>query len=143
MKSKILLALVAGLLLAADAPKEDAKAVEQAVRSLNEAYLKKDVDTIKRLTGEDLIVVTSSGQRQTRDEQLKSLPDLKLSAYTTEDVRVTTPTKDAAIAMFTASVKGSFKGNDLPAKMAVVTVWAKRDGKWLEVFYQGTPLDKK
>jgi hypothetical protein len=110
---------------------------------LNEAYLKKDVDTIKRLTGEDLIVVTSSGQRQTRDEELKSLPDLKLGAYTTEDVRVTTPTKDAAIATFTASVKGSFKGNELPAKMAVVTVWAKRDGKWLEVFYQGTPLDKK
>lgn len=140
---KISLALVAAFLIGADAPKEDVQAVEQALRALNEAFLKQDADTIKRLTGEDLIVIGSSGQRQTRAEQLKVLPDLKFSEYKTEDVRVTMPAKDVAIATFTGTVKGSFKGQPLPAKLSAGTVWAKRDGKWLEVFYQATPLENK
>jgi hypothetical protein len=139
--NRFVMAVVAGLLLAADAPKEDAKALEQSLRSLNQAYSKGDVEAIKRLTGEDLIIVMSSGRRQTREEQLKSLADLKIGDYATDDVQIAMPTKDVAIVTFKSTVKGSFKGKELPPKMAVVTVWANRGGRWLEVFYQGTPLE--
>jgi hypothetical protein len=138
-----LLAVLAASVLVPAALADDASTLADALRSLNEAYLKKDVETIKRLTGDDLVVVTSSGQRETREEQLKSLPDLKLGEYRTEDVRVQMPAKEVAIVTFKASVKGTFKGKELPEKMAVVTVWVNRGGKWFEVFYQATPLEKK
>jgi ketosteroid isomerase-like protein len=137
--------LVVAVTAAVAAPEDDAshKPIIEALRTLNDAYLKKDVEAIKRLTGDDLVVVTSSGHRETREEQLKSLGDLKLTEYRTDAVRVTMPSKDVAIVMFQSSVTGSFKGKPLPARMAVVTVWVNRGGKWLEVFYQGTPLEAK
>jgi uncharacterized protein (TIGR02246 family) len=117
--------------------------VAEAVMALNNAYLKGDAETIKKLTGEDLIVVSSTGQRETRDEQLKSLADLKLKEYRTDNVKITTPGKDTAIVLFHSTVVGTFKGKDLPPRAAVVTVWVNRGGKWLEVFYQSTPLPAK
>jgi len=138
------LLLAVGLLVAADAPKEDTgKEVVQLLGTLNDAYQKQDVDTIKRLTSEDLIVVTSSGHRQTRDEQLQALTDLKISEYTMEEVQVKMPSKDVVIVSFFSSVKGSFKEQALPPRITVSSVWANRNGKWLEVFYQGTARSQK
>jgi uncharacterized protein (TIGR02246 family) len=134
------------LVIPALATAQDEVAVRQvaeALKALNDAYLKKDMEAIKRLTGEDLVVVTSSGERQTREEQLKSLPDLKFTDYRTDAVRITTPSKDVAIAMFQSTVAGTFKGKELPSRAAVVTVWVQRGGKWLEVLYQSTPLPGK
>lgn len=138
----LLLAAVLGSAAMA-APEDDAKALVQALGTLNDAYLKKDVDTIKRLTSEDLVVVSASGQRETREEQLKSLGDLKLGGYKTEAVRITHPAKDVAIVTFQSIVSGTFKGKALPTKMTVVTVWVQRGGQWLEIFYQATALEAK
>ena len=85
------LLFVAGLLVAADSPKEDAKAVEQLLRTLNDAYLKKDIDSMKRLMSDDHVAIVASGQRETKVEHLKSLADLKLTEYTMEEVKVTMP----------------------------------------------------
>ncbi len=138
--------LVLVLAMGVFAPAQDEVVVRQvaeALQALNNAYLKGDAEAIKRLTGEDLVVVSSSGERQTRDEQLKSLADLKITDYRIEAVRITTPAKDVAVALFQSTVAGSFKGKELPTRVAVVTVWVNRNGKWLEVFYQGTPLTAK
>ncbi len=143
MRTGVFAILAAGLLVAADAPPEEAKAIEQALKSLNAAFVKHDVDAIKRLTGDDLVVVGTSGQRQTRDEQLKSLPDLKLTEYTIADLKISCPTKETAIVTFSGAVKGTFAGKALPEKVTVSTVWALRDGKWVEVFYQATPAAGK
>jgi uncharacterized protein (TIGR02246 family) len=140
---RLALVFVAGLLVAGDSPKEDAKAVEQLLRTLNDAYFKKDVDTMKRLMSDDHVAIVASGQRESKEEHLKSLADLKLTEYTMEDVKVTMPSKDVAIITYRANVKGSFKGKELPPKITASSVWANRNGKWQEVLYQETAVEKK
>jgi len=142
MKRLVLLILLSGGLVSAvlaDAA-DDVKAVEQLQRTLNAAYLKQDAEAIKKLTGEDLVVVSSKGTRETRAEQLKRLPDLKFTAYVTEDVQVHLPAKDTAVVTFRTAVQGTFQGKPLNPRSAVVAVWVRRGGAWVEVFYQGTPL---
>jgi hypothetical protein len=47
---------------------------------------------------------------------------------------------DAAMRTFTADLKGSFKGKSLPARVFATEILVKRDGKWIERFYQVTTL---
>jgi hypothetical protein len=47
---------------------------------------------------------------------------------------------DAALRTFTADLKGSFKGKPLPAKVFATEILVRRNGKWIERFYQVTTL---
>jgi hypothetical protein len=40
-------------------------------------------------------------------------------------------------------MKGTFKGRDIPRNSFASAVWVKTDGRWLEAFYQETPLEVK
>jgi hypothetical protein len=71
------------------------------------------------------------------------LSDWKTSEYKIEGLKVKTLTKDVALVSFQATIKGTYKGKEVPSPVQVVEVWIKRDGKWLEASYQETPLDKK
>jgi len=41
---------------------------------------------------------------------------------------------------FTADLKDSFKGKPLPAKVFATEILVRRNGKWIERFYQVTTL---
>lgn len=143
MKAQALLAVAAGLLLAADAADDTRAKVLQSLRTLNNAYVKKDLDAMKKLMADDHLAILGSGQRQTKEEHLKSLADLKLTEYTMDDIKTTMPAKDMVIVTYKSTVKGAFKGVELPAKIMASSVWANRNGTWLEVLYQETPLPAK
>ena len=68
--------VTAGLLMAAEAPPAAGKNVESLLRKLNDAFVKKDVETVKRLMSEDHIAILGNGQRQTGIEHLNSVADL-------------------------------------------------------------------
>jgi ketosteroid isomerase-like protein len=136
--------IVAVVLLGADAPKDDVKDVEKALAALNEAYSKRDADAIHRLTiTEHVSVTTYYGGPATRAEQLASLVDLKISDYTAAKTKVTLLNKETALVTYELTTKGTFKGKALPAKCFASAVWVKRDGAWLEAYYQETPLEDK
>ena len=86
--------------------------------------------------------VTAWGGTQTREESVKTLPDLKLSAYTPGKIKVTVLGPDAALVTYPLELKGTYKGKDVPAKNFTSAVWVRKGGKWLEHYYQETPLDK-
>jgi hypothetical protein len=56
------------------------------------------------------------------------------------NVKVSLLGDDAALRTFTADLKGSFKGKPLPAKVFATEILVKREGKWIERFYQVTPM---
>jgi uncharacterized protein (TIGR02246 family) len=144
MRWTVLLGLVIVSATSAQAPKEDTTAkVVGLLKTLNAAFLNRDADTMKKLMTDDHVAILSSGQRQTRDEHLKSLADLKLSGYTMENVQVITPGKDVLIVTYRAALKGTFQGKELPALVYASSVWVNRDGTWLEALYHETPLPKK
>jgi ketosteroid isomerase-like protein len=145
MKRKILLIVAVGLLMGADAPKHDAgtKEVETAIRALNKAFEKQDIEAIKALTTDDHVSITSYGGSQNKAEQLKDLPDLKITEYQDEDFKVTLITKGVALIRYRLTQKGAYRGKPLPSKSYATAVWVQRGGKWLETAYQETPVDGK
>ena len=143
MRSKLLIALAAVLLIGAEGGKTSpaVKDIEEANRTLNEAFTKRDAEAIRRLMTEEHVAITSYyGGRQTTAEQLKSLPDLQLTEYAVGEVTVNLLTADVALVTFPLMQKGKFKQIPLAPRNFVSSVWVKRNGKWLEASYQETPL---
>ncbi len=147
MKTKVfaLLAVVAaGLAGAADKPADPAaKDVRAALDALNAAFEKEDADTIRRLMADDHLAVTPWGGQQSRAAQIKTLPELKLSAYEVGEMKVSMLGADAALFTYPLALKGTFRGKELPANNYASSVWHRRGGRWVEVFYQETPLAAK
>lgn len=145
MRAKTCLFVAVGLLLGADTPKEDpaVKEVEKALNSLNEAFAKQDLDGMKKFMAEDHIAITTYYGRQTRDEQLKSEADLKITEYKPTEMKTEILSKDLARITYAVAMKGTYKGKEVPAKSLALSLWVKRDGKWLEVAYTETPVAGK
>ena len=144
MKSAILTVVALGLLLGADTPGDDKTAAEvkQALAALNEAFEKGEVKTVRAMMTADHVAVTSYyGGPLPRDEQLARHDEMKLTAYTPGTIRVTMHGGDAALVTYPLTMAGTFKGRPVPRKSFASAVWVKRDGRWLESYYQETPLD--
>src|SRR5262249_25417629 len=137
MTRTTLAVLAVGLLLGADTPKDDpAKDVEKAITTLNEAFQKRDATAIKPLLTEDHVAVTVyySGPQKVSD-QIASLPDLKLTEYSPGKLQVTLLGKEAALVTYELTMKGTFKGKEVPRKSYAAAVWVNRGGKWQELHY--------
>src|SRR5690242_8339570 len=137
------LVLALGLLLTADDAKdaEEARHVRRALLALNQAFQDRDEAAIRRLAAADHVAITPYyGRLLSLDEEVKSLPDLRLTEYTAAEQKITWATKDVAIITYHLTQKGTFKGKELAPRSHVAAVWARRDGKWQEVSYQETPI---
>jgi ketosteroid isomerase-like protein len=144
--TKSTLPLLAALLLAGVARADDAAAdeVSAAISKLNRAFEKGDTDALKQLMTADKVAVTGYyGGPVTRDEQIKSLAELKLSEYKAGKMTIKLLGKEAALVSYELGMKGTFKGKPLPAKSYASAVWVKQAGLWREAFYQETALGAK
>lgn len=130
-----------GALRAEAADAETIAEIDKAAAALDEAFEQQDLENVKKLMTPDHIAVTPyySGP-QNVDEQLASLPDLKYAQEITGDVDVSLIGDDAALRTFKAKLKGSFKGKPIARHVFVTQLMVKRDGAWLERFYQVTAL---
>jgi hypothetical protein len=135
----ILTIAVASKALAGDA--ETIEAINASSNALDKAFEQNDKAAIKALMTPDHISVTPYYDGpQTTDDQIASLPELKWDQRIVSNVKVSLLGDDAALRIFTADLKGSFKGKPLPAKVFATEILVKRDGKWIERFYQVTTL---
>jgi len=131
------------LLLAVQVRADTAEEVERSVQTIQKAFDKGDVDTLKGLMTKDHVAILTYARFDNAADQLKVLSDWKTSEYKIDGLKVKTLTKDVALVSYHATIKGTYKGKKVPSPVQVVEVWIKRDGKWLEASYQQTPLDKK
>ncbi len=137
------LGLLALIVAVAPASADDAtKEVEKAITALNDAFKTGHPETIKALMTDDHLAITPWGGQQTRDDQVKTLPELKLTDYTAGKMKITLLGSDAALVTYPLSLKGTFKGKELPTKNFATAVWVRKNGKWLEANYQETPYAK-
>jgi hypothetical protein len=91
-------------------------------------------------TADHLAVTHYYDEPQTVTQQIASLPDLKYQQTNLTEPTVTLLGPDAALRRFTAKLEGSYQGRVLAGPVYVTQVMVKRDGKWLEDFYQVTAL---
>ena len=137
----MVLACAAPLTVRADDAAEIA-AVNASSNALDEAFTKKDVDTIKALmTPDHITVMPYYDGPQTVEDQLDSLGEYDWSQTIVGDVNVSLLGPDVALRTFKADLKGTFKGKPLPARVFNTEILVKRDGKWVERFYQVTTLN--
>ena len=146
MKTLAVLLSLAVLAAASVAPAsaDDAEtiaAVNASSNALDDAFGDQDVEAIKALMTADHISVTPYYDGlQTVDDQIASLAELDYGQTFVTEPTVVLLSPDVALRTFTADLKGSFKGEPLPARVFVNETLVRRDGKWIERFFQVTAL---
>lgn len=130
-----------GLCQARAGDAETIAAINASSDALDAAFGKRDVATIKALMTPDHVSVTSYYDGpQSVDDQIASLGELEYGQTIVGEPSVVLLAPDVALRTFIADLKGSFKGKPLPARAFVNETLVKRDGKWIERFFQVTTL---
>jgi len=142
MNPRVLLPLVAIALVGAGEGGTPAKEVEKFLRQLNDAFVTRDADVVKKLMTTDHVNITSYAGKEGRDQQIDSLPKYKIEKYSTEDMKSQMLGKNAILFTYVVNYKGTFAGKALPARSIASSLWMMRDGRWQEVLYQETPVGK-
>jgi ketosteroid isomerase-like protein len=138
-------ALLIGAVLvlpAAGSAADEAQDVERAVRAIQTAFNQGDVDTLKGMMTEDHVTVLSYARFSSAADQLKVLSQWKFSEYKVDGLKTKPVTSDVALVWYRATIKGTYKGTDVPSPVLVGEVWVKREGKWMQAAYQETPADE-
>lgn len=118
-------------------------AINASSNALDAAFTKRDIAAIKALMTPDHISVTPYYDGpQTVDDQLASLAEYDYSQTIIGEPSVALLAPDVALRTFTADLRGSFKGKPLPSRAFINETLVKRDGKWIERFFQVTTLNR-
>jgi ketosteroid isomerase-like protein len=116
-------------------------AVNASSNALDDAFGAQNVEAIKSLMTADHISVTPYYDGvQTVDDQIASLGELDYGQTFVTEPSVVLLSPDVALRTFVADLKGSFKGEPLPARVFVNETLILRDGKWIERFFQVTTM---
>ena len=129
MRLRLLLIGAAVMLLAGQSRADTAEEVERSVRAIQKAFNKGDADTLKGLMTEDHVSILTYARISGAAQLLKALGDFKFSMYEISALKVKALTKDVALVTHQATIKGTYKGREVPSPVLVTTVWVKRDRK--------------
>ena len=128
---------------AAEAPVQLTEA-EAIAREKNvwDVLKKKDYDLFEKLLTADYLEVASDGVYD-KAGIVSFLKDLDFTDATFSDWRMLQINKHAFLLTYNLTLKGKFKGEDIPpGPYRVGSAWVNRDGTWLAIFYQET-LEQK
>jgi hypothetical protein len=148
-----LFSLSASRIAATTAPQAppDRAAIEKALianeNKIHDAFMKKDIATLKTMIGDDGAGIDMMGF-STIGETYKQLPtmDMKLSEHNLSDFKFVWADANTVVMSYTWTGKGTMMGQPVPSPAYVSTVWTKRGNAWKAVFHQETaaaPPQKK
>jgi len=86
------------------------------------------------------ISISPAYQFFNQEDQLKALPELKLTLFKASPKKIIHTTPRSALITYEANIEGTFEGQKLAKHVQIVECWIKRKGNWIEVSYQETPL---
>ena len=108
-----------------------------------DAVKRKDYKTFESFLADDFYDIFANGKGVSKSELLQNyIRGVNLIDYSLSDFKVIMLNDDAAIVVYTALAHGtesqakSRKVEVSKIHAAVTSGWAKRDGKWLNVFYR-------
>ena len=121
----------------------DRAAVEKAIvaseMKINDAFIKRDIATLKTLISDDGIGIDMSGPSSI-SEMYKQLPtmDMKVTESKMSDFKYRWIDANTVVLYYTWTGKGTMMGQPVPSPTYNSTVWAKQGTKWVGVFHQET-----
>lgn len=89
------------------------------------------------LLADDFVLINEGGVSN-KDQNLKVLDDLRILDYQLQDVNPRRIAPDVLLLVYKVKVKLSFQGHISSGNSYRSSLWAKRDGKWLNVSYQAS-----
>jgi hypothetical protein len=108
-----------------------------------DAVKKKDWDAFGNMMTSDYVEILDSGVHD-KAAALTTVKDFDLSEVTYADWKMIPVNKDAALIMYSVTVKAIFKGQPVPpGPYREASVWVNRNGQWLAAFYQETAVSNK
>jgi hypothetical protein len=100
----------------------------------------KDYDAFGKMLASDYIEVTDEGVFD-KAGIVADIKDFNLTDVTFSDWKMLSIDNDAAIITYNTTLKATYKGKDVPpGPYRAAGAWVNRDGTWLAVFYQQTPV---
>ena len=107
-----------------------------------DAFRKKDADGFGKLIAADYIEVTDMGVMD-KATAIAGMKDFDITDVTFADWKMLPVDKDAVIIMYTATVKGTYKGKDVPpGPYREASAYVNRNGEWVAIYYQETASEK-
>ena len=104
-------------------------------------YRNRDVKALAELTSEDFYNIYPSGEVVDKKQYLQDVLDIEVRDYALSDFKVIMLNEGAAVVVYKAKVHGVVKGKELRSEVAVTSGWARRGGRWLNVFYRESVLE--
>jgi hypothetical protein len=103
-----------------------------------DAFRRKDADAFKKMLATDYVEIFWDGVHDS-SHALAGMNDAQISDVTFADWKMTTIDKDAVLLTYTASVKGTVKGNAIPeGPYHEASAYVNRNGEWVSIYYQET-----
>jgi hypothetical protein len=103
-----------------------------------DAFRKKDADAFGKLIAADYIEVTDMGVMD-KAAATAGMKDFDFTDITFADWKMTPIDKDAVIITYTANLKGTYKGKDVPpGPYREASAYVNRNGEWVAIYYQET-----
>lgn len=108
-----------------------------------DALKQKDYEGFGNMLAGDYIEVTDEGIFD-KAGIVADVKDFNLADATFSDWKMLPIDNDAVIITYNTTLKAAYKGRDVPpGPYRSAGAWVNRDGKWLGIFYQQTPIKLK
>lgn len=104
-----------------------------------EAVQKHDVKTFNDLVAADAMSADQNGFMKVADF-VKSMDQMKITSQHMMDTKVSWVNDKTAVVGYTWMGNGTYMGQPIPTATYASTVWTERNGKWVAVFHQETPV---
>jgi ketosteroid isomerase-like protein len=116
------------------------KQISGTLHQMYEAEKRKDLNFVLAHLADDFAEVAGDGAVYHRSDIQASWADVALKDYKLSDCIFKLMTRDAAYLTCMMDVDATYKGQPLPQRFRVTTVWTRHKGEWLIRFEQGTTI---
>lgn len=106
-----------------------------------ELYKKRDVKGLAELTAEDYYDIYPDGEAVDKKRYLADVLETEVKDYALSDFKVIMLNASAAVVVYRAKVHAMSKDREIKSEVAVTSGWARRGGRWLNVFYRENALE--
>jgi hypothetical protein len=106
-----------------------------------ELYRARDVAGLAAITAEDFRDIYPDGTLVTKAAYLADVPTVDVESYTLDRFHVIRVTETCVVLAYEARAKGRTpRAGEIESEVAVTSLWARRDGRWVNVFYRENVL---
>ncbi len=110
-------------------------------RDLVRAEKQHDLALIESTLAPDFLEIAGNGQLCTKPVIMQVVKDIQIDDYALSDFRSVEVREDVGVVTYTATVRGSYRGQPFPRRNLLSSVWHKqKKGRWQMVFHTSSPI---